>query len=290
MLSLLLITAMAVQYPQTTPKPADTTSSSRRPAATAAVSRQAFHDTMRELWADHVVYTRQFIVSAAAGTADTAATVQRLLRNQDEIGEAIKPYYGDAAASQLTALLRSHIQHAGMAVAAAKGSQTVMQPSISHDMSVSTRTDTTQIKASSSVRVGTDTAKSKMSRDSSSMYQQPTQQPAYGAVAQTTTDTVALTAAIAALRANGDSIATLLSSANPRNWSRSTLQGALQMHINLLLQEATAHLKRDWQGSIAAFDASLDQSLQMADVLSEGIMKQFPSRFNNSTRSVSSLQ
>src|SRR2546430_17596585 len=123
MLSVLLITAaLAVQYPPAS-KPATDTSASRRPAATsrstqaaprdttrsAAVSRTTFHDRMRELWNDHIVYTRNFIVSAAAGTADTAEVAQRLLRNQDEIGEAIKPYYGDQAGTQPASLLRNHI-------------------------------------------------------------------------------------------------------------------------------------------------------------------------------------
>jgi len=87
-------------------------------------SRQAFHDAMRTLWAgDHIVWTRCFIVSA--GTLpnvlpDTAATVDRLLLNQTAIGDAIKPYYGDAAGDALTALLRTHITTAAELVFAAK--------------------------------------------------------------------------------------------------------------------------------------------------------------------------
>src|SRR6266513_4622763 len=132
MLSLLLITALAVQYPQTS-KPATTDSTASRRSTTAqrgtstsAIGRQAFHDRMRELWTDHVAYTRNFIVSASAGLSDTAEVSQRLLRNQDEIGEAIKPYYGDAAGTQLASLLRNHIQLAAKTVAAAKGTTTAM--------------------------------------------------------------------------------------------------------------------------------------------------------------------
>ena len=83
-------------------------------------------------------------------------------------------------------------------------------------------------------------------------------------------------------------IATLLASTNTRGWSQETLKGAIQMHLNLLLQEATAQLKKDWSGSIAAYDESQHQAMQMADMLSDGIIKQFPSRFTNKATAVSS--
>src|SRR3954469_22278056 len=129
MLSLLLITALAVQYPQTSKTATDSTATKRsttaaRGTSQSATSRQAFHDRMRELWTDHIVYTRNFIVSASASLPDTAEAVQRLLRNQDEIGESVRPYYGDAAATQLASLLRNHIQLAAKTLVAAKGTTT----------------------------------------------------------------------------------------------------------------------------------------------------------------------
>ena len=65
----------------------------------------SLHLAMRKLWEDHVTWTRLFIVSASAGLPDTDATTQRLLANQTDIGNAVKAYYGDAAGTQLTALL-----------------------------------------------------------------------------------------------------------------------------------------------------------------------------------------
>jgi len=85
-----------------------------------AASKSEFHDAMRRLWADHVSYTRLFIVSAAAGSADKDATAQRLLQNQTDIGNAVVAFYGRDAGNKLTALLRDHILIAANIVTAAK--------------------------------------------------------------------------------------------------------------------------------------------------------------------------
>ncbi len=92
-------------------------------ASRTTLSRATFHDAMRQLWEDHIVWTRQFIVSAATGPSDLAdigPTTERLLANQADIGDAIKPFYGEAAGEQLTALLRDHILTAAEIIAAAK--------------------------------------------------------------------------------------------------------------------------------------------------------------------------
>jgi hypothetical protein len=90
----------------------------------APANRQALHDQMRTLWAgDHIVWTRCFIVSAATlpeNLPDTDATTLRLLANQTAIGNAFKPFYGEAAGDELTALLELHIITAAELIAAAK--------------------------------------------------------------------------------------------------------------------------------------------------------------------------
>jgi hypothetical protein len=75
---------------------------------------------LRKLWSDHVIWTREYIVAAVAGTPDAEAAAGRLLKNQDDIGAAIVPYYGAAAGQALTSLLRDHILIAVDLVAAAK--------------------------------------------------------------------------------------------------------------------------------------------------------------------------
>src|SRR5947208_894614 len=74
---------------------------------------------LRRLWADHVIWTRQYIVAAVAGTPDAEAAAGRLLGNQEDIGNAIVPLYGAEAGEELTRLLKEHILIAVDLVAAA---------------------------------------------------------------------------------------------------------------------------------------------------------------------------
>ena len=80
----------------------------------------SFKAGMRKLWTDHVIWTRQYIVSAVADLPDANAAAGRLLKNQEHIGNAIVPFYGEAAGKALTSLLEQHIMIAVDLVAAAK--------------------------------------------------------------------------------------------------------------------------------------------------------------------------
>jgi hypothetical protein len=75
---------------------------------------------MQELWIEHAWWTRSFIVSNLAGLEDQEAVLNRLLKNQVDIGNIVKPYYGEEAGTKLTALLREHILIAGNIIEAAK--------------------------------------------------------------------------------------------------------------------------------------------------------------------------
>jgi len=93
------------------------------PAHAAAAGKASAQETrmaMRKLWEDHISYTRNFIISALGGLGDADAVAARLMKNQEEIGNAIKPYYGDAAGAKLTGLLKEHISQAAVVVTAAK--------------------------------------------------------------------------------------------------------------------------------------------------------------------------
>jgi len=169
---------------------------------------------MRKLWEDHITWTRLFIVSFAAGLPDTDATAQRLLQNQTDLGNAIKPFYGDAAGRQLTALLREHILIAADLLQAAK--------------------------AGNSAGVA----------DASARWY-----------------------------ANADEIATFLHRANPDEWPLDEMKLMMRKHLDLTLAEAVARLHGDWPADIAAYEQVHQEILQMADMLSAGIIHQFPKQF-----------
>lgn len=93
-------------------------------AAPRTAAQNAFHDQMRKLWEDHVTWTRLAIVTFADASPGFEATAGRLLQNQTDIGNAIKPFYGDPAGRKLTALLNDHITIAVELLQAAKTGNT----------------------------------------------------------------------------------------------------------------------------------------------------------------------
>ena len=179
----------------------------------------AFQDQMRKLWEDHVTWTRLTIVSAVGG-ADGAAlpdlgpTLQRLQRNQDDIGAAIVPFFGQAAGDQLAALLHDHISVAVELVSAAK--------------------------AGDADRVA------------------DAQRRWY---------------------ANGQQIADFLASANPRFWPQETMREAMRMHLDQTLNEAVHRLQGNYSAEIDDYDQAHLHILEMADLLSSGIILEFPQKF-----------
>lgn len=182
---------------------------------TVATTISNFTETMRDLWIDHIVWTRQFIVDSASDLPSLNDTTNRLLKNQEDIGNAIKTYYGDEAGNQLTDLLKSHILIAADLVNAAKA--------------------------------GNDTAVADADERWSN---------------------------------NADEIAAFLAGANP-NWNEEELSNMLHDHLNVTRAEAVARLEGNYAADIEAFDAVHAQAMHMADALSDGIIAQFPQRFED---------
>jgi hypothetical protein len=183
-------------------------------ATTISTKELALRQDMRKLWEDHVTWTRLAVISLTTDAPDTSATVDRLLKNQADIGNAIKPYYGAAAGKQLTALLREHILIAADLIAVArKGDQE---------------------------GVGAEQAR---------------------------------------WAANADQIATFLSKANPSSWKLGPMKMMMRDHLRLTTDEVVARLQGKWAVDVRAYDRIHVQILHMADMLSDGLVKQFPNRF-----------
>jgi hypothetical protein len=183
-------------------------------AARISRSEFALRQEMRRLWEDHITWTRLAIISLTTDSADTEATVGRLLENQTDIGDAVKPFYGEAAGNELTRQLRLHILIAADVVAAARAG-----------------------------------------------------------------DQAELADAQARWLSNADDIAAVLNSVNPKYWELATMKAEMHKHLDLTTQEAVARLQGNWSADVAAYDQIHEHILHMSDLLSSGVVKQFPKRF-----------
>ncbi len=105
----------------------------------------------------------------------------------------------------------------------------------------------------------------------------------YGAIKDYMTATFAgnkagQTAAVDKLKKNADEIAAFLSSANP-NWPKATLQAALLAHGGHHISQIDEVSKKDFASEAKTWTAMKDQVYTIADVLANGIVKQFPKKF-----------
>ena len=101
----------------------------RAVAQAALPSRSDFRSAMRKLWEDHLTWTRLHLISASANLPDKDVTAKRLLKNQEDIGGALKAFYGDSAAARATALLKEHVMLGGLIIdAAVQTDNTLREP------------------------------------------------------------------------------------------------------------------------------------------------------------------
>lgn len=92
-------------------------------------------------------------------------------------------------------------------------------------------------------------------------------------------DTEALAAAIDEWNRNAREIGDFLADANPENWERVSMEQMMEGHISQTVAYAAAQLQGDYAESIRLYDEAADHMADMADMLSAGIIAQFPDKF-----------
>lgn len=92
-------------------------------------------------------------------------------------------------------------------------------------------------------------------------------------------DKVALDKAVKDWYANAKEIGKFLASANPKNWNAKDTQAALEMHITQTIAYSVSILKGDYSQSFGGFQEATRHMIMLADMLTEGIAKQFPDKF-----------
>jgi len=78
---------------------------------------------------------------------------------------------------------------------------------------------------------------------------------------------------------NGDEIAELFCNINPY-WKLEAMQVMIKNHLKLMNDLAVQRIVRNWAEEIVAYDKLHTDILKIADMLSEGIIKQFPEKFD----------
>jgi hypothetical protein len=92
-------------------------------------------------------------------------------------------------------------------------------------------------------------------------------------------DAKALASSVAAWYDNAKEIADFLSNANPA-WAKNEMRRMMKGHIDQTLAYATAQLQGDYAASIDAYGTAEQHMLHMADMLSDGLIAQFPEKFD----------
>ncbi|NLM62472.1 MAG: acetylglutamate kinase [Clostridiales bacterium] len=87
-------------------------------------SRLGLYNTFRKLWEQHIMWTRSFIVSTAAGLGDLAPVTRRLLRNPVDFGRVLQVFYCRDIVKKFVELFTEHLTIATKFVNAAKAGNT----------------------------------------------------------------------------------------------------------------------------------------------------------------------
>lgn len=167
----------------------------------------------RLLWQQHVTWTRMAITAIVFKVPDLRYVLARLLRNATDMGDALKPYYGEEIGNAYRDLIAEHLMLAADLVTAAANGETEKAE---------------QIEAK--------------------WYR------------------------------NADEIAEFLNRINPYI-DKEAMRKMLYSHLALTKLEAVCMIQKNFELEVQVFDRIEAEALMMADMISDGIFKQFPYMF-----------
>lgn len=165
---------------------------------------------MRRLWSEHVAWTRATVSGLVFNTPDASLVVARLLQNTQDMGDAIRLYYGETAAQKYSQLLMEHITLAG-------------------DL----------VKATAEGNAG------KAADIERNWFQ------------------------------NGDQIAVFWSSVNPYLPLKEFIKMFYE-HLSFIKQGMDSMFSKDFKAGVEVFDKMETEALEMSDMITNAIVKQFP--------------
>lgn len=168
---------------------------------------------MRKLGVENVCWMRNMVLCTTDDIPGKEEIVKRILQNQDDVGNSLKPYFGEENARHLGELLQEQFFKITDLLKALKHGQKI---------------DYNELDAY--------------------------------------------------LNANADSIVKILILNNP-NWKKEELLKMIKDYIQFTKEQASARLNKDYNGDIAAFDKAYNNALAIADLISSGIINNFPERF-----------
>lgn len=167
----------------------------------------------RLLWEQHVTWTRMAITAIVFKVPDLKFVLARLLRNATDMGNAIRPYYGDQIADAYRDLISEHLMIAADLVTAAVNGET-----------------------------------EKAEQKEADWYR------------------------------NADNIAEFLHRINPY-YNQEAFRKMLYTHLALTKLEAVCMIQKNFELEVQVFDQIEAEALKMADMLSDGVFRQFPYMF-----------
>lgn len=85
-----------------------------------SINQSNLLEQMNIAWMEHILWTRQFLISVAESLADLEPTKARLLENPKDIANIFRRYYGNNIASTIENLLTEHLTIGGDLIVALK--------------------------------------------------------------------------------------------------------------------------------------------------------------------------